>query len=140
MRLLDLVKGKNGNLGVQMFRYLVTGWTAFIADVGLLTLLTECFGRDLLLLWTGIAFSTGIIITYVLSVRWVFDNRNVDNRAAEFGIFTLICIVGLGLTELLMWLFAEKAGLHYLPSKGITAGIVFLWNFVAKKFILFRNK
>ena len=140
MRLLDLVKGKNGNLGVQMFRYLVTGWTAFIADVGLLTLLTECCGRDLLLLWTGIAFSTGIIITYVLSVRWVFDSRNVENRAAEFGIFTLIGIIGLGLTELLMWLLAEKAGLHYLPAKGITAGIVFFWNFVAKKFILFRNK
>ena len=140
MRILDFVKGKNGNLGVQMFRYLLTGCTAFAADVGLLTLMTECFGRNLLLLWTAIAFSVGIVITYLLSVRWVFDNRNVDNRAAEFGIFTLIGIVGLGLTELLMWLIAEKAGLHYLPAKGITAGIVFFWNFLAKKFILFRNK
>ena len=49
-------------------------------------------------------------------------------------------IVGLGLTELLMWLLTGKAGIHYLVAKVITTVIVFVWNFSAKKLILFRSK
>ena len=64
----------------------------------------------------------------------------MKNRAAEAGVFALIGISGLGLTELLMWLLAGKAGLHYLVSKIVTTVIVFFWNFAAKKILLFRSK
>lgn len=135
-----LLKGQSGDLRIQAFRYLVSGGTAFLVDTGLLALLTELFGREHLLLWTAIAFCVGLLITYLFSILWVFDNRSLSNRAAELGIFVLIGIVGLGLTELLMWAFAQKAGFHYLLSKIITTVIVFVWNFVAKKLILFRSK
>ena len=39
-----------------------------------------------------------------------------------------------------MWLIAQKAGVHYLPSKIITTVIVFVWNFTAKKLFLFSSK
>ena len=55
-------------------------------------------------------------------------------------VFALIGLIGLGLTELLMWLFAGRAGLHYLPSKLLTTALVFIWNFAAKKLLLFRNR
>ena len=43
-RLIDkLLKGPSGDLRVQAFRYLISGGTAFLADTGLLTLLTELF-------------------------------------------------------------------------------------------------
>lgn len=141
MRLFPgLLKGASGRLGVQAVRYLISGTAAFLVDTGLLTLLTECFGERLLLLWTAVAFGAGLVTTYLFSIHWVFNSRNVSDRRLEFGIFALIGIVGLGLTELLMWLFTGKAGLHYLLSKGITTVIVFVWNFCAKKLLLFRNK
>lgn len=135
-----LMKGQSGDIRIQAFRYLVSGGTAFVADTGLLTLLTELFGREQLLLWTAIAFAVGLLITYLFSILWVFDNRSMKSRTAEVTVFVLIGVVGLGLTELLMWLIAQKAGLHYLPSKIITTVIVFVWNFVAKKLLLFRSK
>ena len=92
-----------------------------------------------MLVWTAIAFATGLLITYLFSVLWVFDKRRLSNRSAEIGIFVLIGVIGLGLTELLMWLFADKAGIHYLVSKIITTVLVFIWNFVAKKTILFSK-
>lgn len=140
-RLIEkLLKGQSGDIRIQAFRYLVSGGTAFVADTGLLTLLTELFGREHLLLWTAIAFAVGLLITYLFSILWVFDNRNMKSRTAEVAVFVLIGIIGLGLTELLMWLIAQKAGLHYLPAKIITTVIVFVWNFMAKKLLLFRSK
>ena len=135
-----LLKGRSGDVRIQLFRYLVSGGTAFIVDAGLLALLTELFGEEKLLLWTAIAFSAGLLITYLFSILWVFDNRSMKSRAAEAGVFALIGVSGLGLTELLMWLLAGKAGLHYLVSKIVTTVIVFFWNFAAKKILLFRSK
>lgn len=133
-----LLKGPSGDLRIQAFRYLISGGTAFLADTALLTLLTEVFGSKYLLLWTGIAFSVGLLITYLFSIRWVFDKRSVSNRTVEVTVFVLIGVTGLALTELMMWLFASRAGIHYLPSKLITTALVFIWNFAAKKLLLFR--
>lgn len=135
-----LLKGRSGDIRIQAFRYLVSGGTAFLVDAGLLALLTELFGREHLLLWTAIAFCAGLLVTYLFSILWVFDNRSMKSRTAEVAIFVGIGVVGLGLTELLMWLFAQKAGLHYLLSKIITTVLVFVWNFAAKKLLLFRSK
>ena len=88
---------------------------------------------------TAIAFAAGLLITYLFSILWVFDERRLKSRSAEIGIFVGIGVIGLGLTELLMWLLADKAGIHYLISKVITTVLVFVWNFVAKKTILFSK-
>ena len=58
---------------------------------------------------------------------------------AEFALFIVISLIGLGLTELLMWLFTDGLGLFYLVSKAIAAVIVLLWNFFAKK-LMYRKK
>ena len=135
-----LAKGRSPDLRIQMLRYLVAGGTAFLVDAGLLALLTECGGRSLLLLWTAIAFTVGLCITYLFSILWVFDNRSMKNQGAEAGVFALIGLSGLGLTELLMWLLSDGAGMHYMLSKIITTVLVFVWNFAAKKLILFRSR
>ena len=136
----QLFLDKSPDIRIQAFRYLISGGTAFLVDAGILTLLTECFGKQHLLLWTAIASAAGLLITYLFSILWVFDNRSLKNRSVEVLVFVLIGVCGLGLTEVLMWLFAGKAGLHYLIAKVFTTVIVFIWNFAAKKLILFRSK
>lgn len=126
-------------LWIQLLRYLVSGGVAFLVDTGLLALLTETFGEKHLLLWTGISFGVGLLVTYLFSIKWVFDRRNVRRRTVEFAVFAAIGVSGLLLTELFMWLFARRLGLFYLLAKVITTVIVFFWNFAAKKLLLFRN-
>jgi len=135
-----VLRNPSGELWIQVLRYLVSGGVAFLVDVLILTVLTELAGKELLLLWTGISFAAGLFVTYIFSIRWVFDTRSLDNQAAELAIFVTIGVVGLCLTELLMHYFAEKCGIHYIISKCITTVLVFIWNFVAKKTILFRNR
>ena len=38
-----------------------------------------------------------------------------------------------------MWFLTEYAHLHYLYSKMVAALCVFLWNFLAKKYVLFHR-
>lgn len=133
-----IFKAPTDNFFIQLFRYLFSGGIAFIADFGLLYLLTDIFHLHYLLS-TIISFSVGLVITYLFSISWVFNERRVKNRTYEFLIFAVIGGIGLLLTTLFMWFFTDYAHLHYLLSKIITTIIVFVWNFIAKKYILFSK-
>jgi len=52
--------------------------------------------------------------------------------------FARYLIVGLGLNEGIIWFAREKIHLHYLVAKLISAGIVLMWSFGARKVLLFR--
>lgn len=134
-----LFKAPTSNTYVQLFRYLFAGGLAFVVDVSVLYCLTEFLGLYYLLS-SVIGFVIGLIITYVLSVVWIFDERRTEHRLLEMMVFSLIGGVGIALTGLFMWIFTSVVLLHYLYSKGLTTIIVFGWNFLAKKGILFTKR
>lgn len=138
-KLAALIKSPSGNIWMQIFRYLVSGGLAFCIDAGILYALTEWLGLYYMVSST-ISFSTGLVVTYIMSIIWVFDYRREKKQWREFLIFILIGMVGLGLTSLCMWIFTTEIGMHYMFSKIVTTIIVFVWNFIAKKFLLFSPK
>ncbi len=133
---LAFFRTQNHCLSAQFCRYFVVGGVAFVVDFAFLCLLTE-FASLYYLLAACLAFMAGIAVNYALSISWVFDHRNLDNKVHEFAIFTVIGIVGLAFNAALMWSFTEVAGLHYLGSKVIAAALIFLFNFGARKILLF---
>ena len=137
-RLQQLLVTETENTMVQLLRYTVVGGFAFVVDFGLLVILTELAGINYLIS-AAIAFVAGLTINYLLSIRWVFASRTLESRSAEFTLFAIIGIVGLGLNELFMWILTDIIGWHYLGSKIATTVIVFFWNFLARRFILFRS-
>ena len=83
----------------------------------------------------------GLIITYLLSIYWIFDQRKLaEKQGQELLIFILIGLVGIGLTWFFMKFFTNTIAIHYVISKIMTTVIVSLWNFTAKKILLFTNK
>jgi len=139
---LDIVKsifkGKTNSVLLQLFRYTLVGGFAFSVDIGTLFILTEYINIHYLLS-AGIGFILGLITNYFLSVKWVFNSRAVENRLLEFLLFSFIGIIGLVLNELFLWILTDIILLYYLISKIITTIIVYLWNFFARKFILFNK-
>jgi putative flippase GtrA len=91
------------------------------------------------LLSAGIAFTLGLVTNYLISIRWVFATRNFSNRKLEFIMFMVIGLVGLGLNELFIWIFTDLFAIYYLLSKILTTILVYLWNFFARKMILFNK-
>lgn len=132
-----LMLGATGSLLNQFARYLVVGGLAFVVDFGSLYLLTEFAGLHYLVS-AAVAFLFGLATNYLLSRIWVFDRRTMKNVAMEFAVFTVIGVVGLGFNEIIIWFVREKLHLHYMVAKAISAGIVLIWNFGARKFVLFR--
>jgi putative flippase GtrA len=128
-----------GNLPAQFARYVAVGGAAFAADFGTLYALTE-FARLHYLVSAAIGFLLGLTLNYVLSRVWVFDRRTLDSVAAEFAVFALIGIVGLGMNEAIVWFVRERIHFHYLVAKTISAAIVLLWNFGARKALLFSGR
>lgn len=127
---------KTNNAYIQFFRSTFVGAIATVADMGLLYILTD-FAHIHYLISTGIAFILGTIVNYILSIFWVFKEKKLKSKTAEFIIFSIIGVIGLLLNELFMWLFTDIAGLHYLLSKIIATIIVFLFNFLTRKKFLF---
>jgi len=143
---------KTDKFSIQFFRYALVGVTAFIVDFGTLFFLTRSvffqkgFAR---IIAVSIAFILGLIVNYILSVLWVFQKRNVGNKKFEFIIFSIVGLIGLGMNELFIWLFTEYIFAMYfyiadiqariLISKIISTVVVYLWNFFARKFTLFKD-
>jgi len=129
---------REGSGWVQLGRYFVVGGTAFAVDFGLLWLLVECGVHYMLA--AAVAFGAGLTVNYALSVSWVFEARAVESRAVEFIVFAIIGIAGLVLNEIVIWAVSEMLCGHYLAAKVVSAAVVFVWNFAARKYLLFDGK
>jgi putative flippase GtrA len=126
------------SLAQQFVRYAVVGALAFAADFGTLWGLTEIGGLHFLVS-AAVGFCVGLAVNYWLSIRWVFRSRSLASAPAEFGIFAGVGIVGLGLNELVLWVATDWIGLRYLVSKCFAAALVLVWNFLARRHLLFRE-
>jgi putative flippase GtrA len=133
------LRGRSDRLHIQFLRYVAVGGAAFVVDFTMLILLTELAGVHYLLS-AGLAFCAGLLVNYALSIAWVFSSRMLRDRRAEFVIFALVGIAGLGLTELILLTGTEGLGLDYRLSKIVAVGVVLIWNFGARKFLLFRER
>ena len=136
--LQKLTTGKADSLRSQLFRYFIVGGIAFLVDYGSLWFLTDICGLHYLVS-AAIAFLLGLTCNNLLSTSWVFDNRRLQSRWAEFAVFAIIGVIGLGLNELILYAGTDLLHLHYLVSKIISTALVFFWNFFARKFILFNK-
>lgn len=128
---------KNNNFLIQAIRYFFVGGIAFIADYGTYTLLASII-KIYYLIATIIAITIGLTINYIISILWVFDKRLIKNQFLEFISFAVIGLIGLGFNVLLLWFFTEKMHIYHQISKLMASAIVLSWNFLARKFLLFR--
>lgn len=135
--LTSILLAKTDKTLIQLFRYTFVGGIAYCIDFGSLFFLTE-FVKINYLISAAIAFLLGLITNYLLSTLWVFSKRTVADKKIEFLVFSIIGLVGLGLNEAMIWFFTEFANFHYLISKMFSTVVVFLWNFFARKKILFN--
>jgi putative flippase GtrA len=121
---------------VQLVRSLVVSTIAFAVDFGLLVFLREVAGLHYLLAAT-VSYCVGLLVNYVLSVKWVFADRKLSNRRTEFVIFAVISMIGLILNNLVLSGLVQLIGLDYRLAKIAATIVVFFWNFLVRKKILY---
>lgn len=126
----------------QFLRYMVTGGVAFVADFGLFALCLYGFGWHYLLA-NLVGLVAGLVLNYAMSILWVFTACKrilKTQKGIEFVLFALVGIAGVGINQLLMYLMVDGIGINEMVSKMIAAVLVLMWNFGARKLMLFRGK
>ena len=119
----------------QFCRFSMVGTLCFGIDYGVLVLLTES-GLCSYIAASAISYTTSIIVNYILSMKFVFNGREDMHKIVELMIFGALSVVGLGLTQLIMWFDVERLGLFYMSAKVLATMTVTVYNFFSRKTFL----
>ncbi len=129
------VNAKQEKLLIQIFKFGIVGGIAFVIDYVSLIVCKEVFHLNTLLA-AAIAFTISVIYNYIASVKWVFDVNKEKNEKTNFVIFIVLSIVGLIITEIIMWFGTDVMKISYLIIKIVATAIVMVFNFITRKMFL----
>ena len=136
LKLLHIkVSKKTENLLIQIFKFGIVGGIAFLIDYVVLFCCKEFIGLSVLLS-AAIAFTVSVIYNYIASVKWVFDVNKEKSAKKNFVIFIILSIIGLIITEIIMWIGSDIMKINYLIVKIIATAIVMVFNFITRKMFL----
>jgi putative flippase GtrA len=129
----------------EMIRYALVGGLAFVVDFGVMVLCREylfaLFVNIRLYLAVTAGFLAGLMVNYLLSISFVFRQVKNKEKAKSFGsflVFALIGVIGLWLTNFLMYVTTDLLHIYYMVAKVIVSAIVMLWNYLGRKLFIFR--
>ena len=147
----------------EIFRFLLVGGTATILDYFVFWVFDAwvfpLFIQNetlTLALATALGFCVGLIVNWILSVTFVFQQVKDEERARSkksFVIFTVIGVIGLAITELgillLVALLPEitlfgtatllNTAWEKWLAKVVMTCIVLVWNYLGRKIFIFKS-
>ena len=124
-------------LGKQIFMFLLIGGVCYLLAIGLLMLFVERMAMEVNLA-NVFASLIVIVINYFLNAWFVFE-RGRYKAWKEVAAFFLFSMIGFSLNVLQMYVFTSYIPIHYVLSKTIITVIVATFNFITRKFLVFKK-
>lgn len=122
----------------EPFRYLLISALALLADMLVFSATLRIFDMA----WPVAAclgFVTGVCLAYGLSIRYVFQVRKLRRTPmTEWLIFVGLGVLGLGVTQAVLYLCIEWWSWSAEFSKLAAAIVTFVTNFLSRKVLLFK--
>jgi putative flippase GtrA len=137
-QLVQWATAPTDDVALQVPRALVVSVLAAALDFGMLVLLVERFEWSPVLA-AVVSYLLGGVLQYVLCAWWVFP---AAPRSVTVGIvaFTLLSLVGLGITWATIAVLYEQLQVNYVLAKFFALGLAFAWNFLSRKYLLFGTR
>lgn len=123
----------------QFVRFLVVGAVAFTIDYGVFLLLHAVVGAPYVLA-SAISLTLSLVVSYVLSVRFVFEATPGRNVPVELALFVAISLVAIGVNQGVLLACVELVGLAPAIGKLVATAVVLVVNFVARKALIERRR
>jgi putative flippase GtrA len=118
--------------------YFFVGGFSFLANFFVFIVLVKFLGLH----WVAAnvaGFVAGTLMNYVLSIRFVFESRIFSRRHHEVFLTTIVSILGVAIETLLIHFGQEILNLTLVLAKVGAAGIVFFWNYWARRYLIFGS-
>ncbi len=119
----------------QIIKFGIVGGLAFLIDYGIMVLCKEVFKFDVLVA-AGFGFTVSVIFNYIASVKWVFNVNENNSKSKQFITFIIFSIIGLIITEIIMYIGTDIIKISYLIVKVGATLIVMVFNFITRKLFL----
>ncbi len=120
------------NLILQFIKFGFVGGVCFVFEYALFALLNDVIGIELLIA-NALAFLASTVLSYLLSMRFVFVAREDNPVWRIFVVYVILSIVGLGINEAIVWLGTFVLGINKYISKLAATIIVLVYNFITRK-------
>jgi len=132
---MNLIENK---LLIQILKFLVVGVIATIIDWTVYYCLYNLLKINPLIANVG-AFSISVVYNYIASVKWVFDVNSKKSKKQMFTEFMILSIIGLLITEGIIYLGTNMLKIDPMVIKIIATGVVMVFNFITRKIFLERK-
>ena len=121
----------------QIIRFAVAGAIGACIEMSLFFFFVDFTGLHYLA-GNLIAISVALVVNYIISQKWVFESGRYS-KGKEFGFFIGVSLVALLLNQFLMWVMVDNLSMHMKLSKILAIGMVAVYNYSAKKFLVFKG-
>lgn len=128
---------KQNNAIIQFVKYFF---------VGLLATLVEWVGFYLSnnVLHIHYLLATAIAFFFSTFANWGFGRiimfKGTGNTLKEIIKIYAVSIVGLAMNLILMYLMVDAILMDAMLSKVVATALVFMWNFLIRRFVIYKNK
>jgi len=121
----------------QFIRFIVVGLLNTAVDFGLLNLLIYLFRWPSV--WANtVSFSVAVLNSFFWNKYWTFRQKE-GRMIQQLATFIVVSLIGLGLSDLLVYLGNVRLDYNINLVKVISVIVVFLWNFLGYKYLTFRR-
>lgn len=86
----------------------------------------------------AVAFIVAVTISFTLNRRYTFRG-SLGAVHHQYAKFFAVNIIGLGVSELIIWWLHVILGLHDFLAFAVATGVVLFWNFGANRWWTFRS-
>ena len=129
-----LLEKYNGTIR-QLFLYVIVGGIATIVEWVCFYIFNGKWGINYLAA-TTLAFIISTFANWFAGKLILFKEWN--NILSELVKIYVTSIAGLGFNLILMWIMVEQIGMNEMLSKIMATGLVFMWNFLVRKLIIYK--
>ena len=126
----------NSTIFIKFIKFGLVGSSGVLIDYGITFIAKEWIKLNKYIA-NSLGFVTAASSNYLLNRIWTFRSHN-PNISIEYTKFFLIALIGLGLSNLIIWIVSKKTNYNFYLIKGFAIVIVFLWNFAANYLITFK--
>lgn len=121
--------------GSPLLKFLLVGGLSFALDLGLLVVLHEFLGVELVLS-TTVAFLVSLVFNFVLQRTFTFQAAN--NKSVSAAKYIALVVVNVAVTDLIVKGF-DSMDLWYGIGKVVATVLTTAWNFFLYRHWIFRN-